>query len=244
MHNHPVVYPVVHLSDSFRKAEASLTACREAGFDRVFLINQGEYPPTTQDFFEIYFFAVKDLGMNVGINTLGSIGKYKDTRLSGLGAAWEDHYSYFNNFPLRGEKDLGTLTFGGVDFKYQAPEMDTLDVSISKALAVCDVVTTSGPATGTAPHIAKIAQFRTALDRNQDRKQGFLPWYLRSKVPLRLAIASGVNPDNIEGMISAGADTFLVGTFFESSWGVMDKSKLEALAHYGTVQEKRSLGRS
>ena len=103
----------------------------------------------------------------------------------------------------------GCLYFGGVAFKYQRPVED-LEAACRAAARYMDVVTTSGPGTGHAADLQKIARMKRAL--------GDTP----------LAIASGVTPENV-GAYLPHTDCFLVATGISRSFTELDPPRVRAL---------------
>ena len=90
------------------------------------------------------------------------------------------------------------LYFGGVAFKYQR-SVDDLARAALVASEYMDVVTTSGPGTGSAASVEKIRTMKEAL--------GDYP----------LAIASGITPENVGDYLDC-ADCFLVATGISRSF--------------------------
>ena len=103
------------------------------------------------------------------------------------------------------------LYFGGVAFKYQREvPPEKLGDAAKLASKYMDVVTTSGPGTGRAAAVEKIATMKKAL--------GDFP----------LAIASGITPDNAADFLPH-ADCFLVATGISSQFDELDRDMLRAL---------------
>lgn len=115
----------------------------------------------------------------------------------------------------RDDEDLapgGPLFFGGAAFKYQREvPLHLVGVAAATAAYLCDVVTTSGPATGEPPDPEKLRLMREALGDHA------------------LAVASGVDADNVGAMLPY-ADAFLVASSLETSHGALDRGAVEELA--------------
>lgn len=112
----------------------------------------------------------------------------------------------------RAARNTGCLYFGGVAFKYQRP-VDDMHLPFTAALASehMDVVCTSGPGTGQAPTVDKIAALSEGLVGDT-----------------ALALASGVTVDNVQSFLPY-VHAFLVGTGVEERLGVIDAGKVSAL---------------
>ncbi len=103
------------------------------------------------------------------------------------------------------------LVFGGVDFKYQTPARDLALVTRIMSEFV-DVVTTSGPVTGSPPELNKIKLMRQAVPFGK-----------------KLAIASGMTPENVEPFLEY-ADYFLVATGVSRSHTELDETRVQLMA--------------
>lgn len=198
-----VLLPVIHC---VHEAQVRLAAdvAMEHGADGVFLINQGGMHAH-----EVAVLAGKlreDVAF-VGLNRLGdTLMAAATVTRSKLDAVWSDYCDL--PCDLRGRP---WLFFGGVAFKYQ-PEVS--DVGLAAFGAVrdgVDVVTTSGPATGSPPTVEKLAAMRAAIGDHA------------------LAVASGITPENVEPFL-AHVDAFLVASGVEQSFGVFDPARVRALA--------------
>lgn len=100
--------------------------------------------------------------------------------------------------------------FAAVAFKYQ--RVDPAPASAAqKALAMGMLPTTSGAATGVAPDVEKLAAIRAGIGPEA-----------------RLAVASGVTPENVAAMKPFVTD-FLVATGIGQDFYTFDRGKLEAL---------------
>lgn len=198
-----VLLPVVHC---IHEAQVRLAAevAMENGADGVFLINQGGMRAH-----EVAHVAGKlreDVAF-VGLNRLGNtIMAIVHVSRFNLDAVWADQYNV-PGVPA----DRSWLFFGGVAFKYQ-PAVDDVGLAAFEAVRDgVDVVTTSGPATGSPPTVEKVAAMRAAIGDHA------------------LAVASGITPENVEPFL-AHVDAFLVASGVEQSFGVFDPARVRALA--------------
>lgn len=97
------------------------------------------------------------------------------------------------------------LYFGGVAFKTQrGHSLDEAAAAANIARDYMDVVTTSGPATGTPPNLDKVKVMRDAL--------GTYP----------LALASGLDLHNLDGFLPH-VDAFLVATGLSRNFFNLDR---------------------
>jgi hypothetical protein len=100
--------------------------------------------------------------------------------------------------------------FGSVAFKV-GPEVLHPERAAEVAQSVMDVVTTSGTATGVPPDVDKVRARRGALEGH------------------RLAVASGITPDNVEDYLPF-VDDYLVATGISRDFHTLDPAKVRALA--------------
>ncbi|MBM3979723.1 MAG: adenine phosphoribosyltransferase [Planctomycetes bacterium] len=211
------VLPVIHV-DSLEQAQQNAGIAREAGADGVFLINHGM---ADEALLHIHG-AVADAHPSwwVGVNCLGLAAEEAFTAVSPkVGGVWADNAGIEEGEQSQpyAERVLAAqrarapncLYFGGVAFKYQRPVED-LEAACRVAARYMDVVTTSGPGTGHAADIEKIARMKRAL--------GETP----------LAIASGITPENVGGYLPH-ADSFLVATGISRSFTELDPARVRAL---------------
>ena len=101
------------------------------------------------------------------------------------------------------------LYFGGVAHKGSPPARNVAQAARA-ALPYVDVVTTSGPATGVPPSVAKVRRMKEAI--------GAAP----------LAVASGITPENV-GAYLPWVDCFLVATGVSRSFDEFDSDRLATL---------------
>jgi predicted TIM-barrel enzyme len=102
------------------------------------------------------------------------------------------------------------LYFGGVAFKYQVKVRNPAEAARA-AMPYMDVVTTSGPATGLPPDVAKVRDMKEAI--------GDYP----------LAVASGMTPDNVH-LFMPWVDCFIVATGISSSFTELNPSLVRTFA--------------
>lgn len=214
--NRFVLLPVIHVECQSQAIRNSRLA-RDLGCDGVFLINHAVTQQELLDIHAAVRTALPDFW--VGVNCLGldhPIPLFVDQRLSGIwvDSAGIDERKSDQTYAkwidsARQQQHWPGLYFGGVAFKYQRPVSD-VGTAARMAMGYMDVVTTSGPGTGAAADVKKMAQMRTAL--------GDFP----------LAIASGVTPENVEQYLPF-VDCLLVATGISRSFSELDPWLLESL---------------
>lgn len=221
--NRHVILPVVHVTGGLQAIRNSQLA-RTAGADGVFLINHRLPGLELLRIYQEVAAAVPDWW--IGVNRLDVPPNEVFSGLSsGVSGVWADNAMIQEGrssqpaadriAQARRDSGFGGLYFGGVAFKYQRHVSDLAD-ACGIASGYMDVVTTSGPGTGSAASLDKIRSMKQAL--------GSYP----------LAIASGITPDNVVGYLGM-ADCFLVATGVSRSFEEFDPCRLEAL-----VQRVRS----
>lgn len=213
--------PVIHAINEAQVRRAA-DAAMENGADGVFVINQGGMSAA-----EVVGVALEVARMPIwcGVNLLGasdaSVPHRQDLPIAGLwrddaGATVDETQSraalHAFEIKLRRAAWPG-LYFGGVAFKYRAPVPSDRygDVARYAAQGGVDVVTTSGPATGSPPDVDKVRRMREAIGDHA------------------LAVASGITPENVETFLPF-VDAFLVATGIESSFGTFDEARVRDLA--------------
>jgi hypothetical protein len=211
------VWPVIHVRDpATALSNAALAA--QLGAHGVFLIqmegNDGRLDPIAKTIKEHYPPLV------LGVNYLSMEADFA------LGRAIRQEYqaSWTDNPGVRsdsthamGEACADQLRhypdhefFAAVAFKYQRVDPDPAGAA-QKALAMGMLPTTSGAATGVAPDVEKLAAIRAGIGPEA-----------------RLAVASGVTPENAAAMKPFVTD-FLVATGIGQDFYTFDQGKLEAL---------------
>jgi predicted TIM-barrel enzyme len=198
---------VLHLS-SRENALGSVRTAVESDADGVFLIDHGMsayellalIPEVNRLFPQLW------LGVNImPFNIEQVFAHVVNTPVSGI---WRDN-AYIDERTdaqpraahvqmIRARYDWDGLYFGGVAFKYQRPVADAhLGQAAQKASKWMDVITTSGPATGTAADITKVQLMREEV------------------VTHPIALASGVSCENVE-LYLPYVDAFLVESDIET----------------------------
>jgi len=219
----PVVHPV-----TWERALESVGTAADVGVKGVFLINQGL---STEKVLELVLAVRRKFpALWVGVNLLGhspaeALDRALDACEGRIDGIWHDDASisegaenvslqpeaqkFLDARRLRGWKGL---YFGGVAFKYQRPVPDELlGTAAAAATPFMDVVCTSGPGTGHAAEVAKVAAMRKGMGAEG-----------------ALALASGVTETNVE-LYLPHVDAYLVGTGIEAEFGVLDPAKVRRL---------------
>jgi hypothetical protein len=205
----PVVHPV-----SEEIAGKSIDTAVSAGCKGIFLIDQGL---STKEVLQLAV-STKQRYPNlwVGLNLLEMDlpEVYRRVEDSGLDGVWSDctDTTVLGIDGLPDHRPGGKIPlFGGVAFKYQRPVADAyLERAAEIASMFVDVVTTSGPGTGIPAPVDKVRRMKRGL---------------RDKA---LGLASGVTLDNVTNYLPH-VSAFLVGTGVETSFGVLDFEKVNAL---------------
>lgn len=213
--------PVVHCCDT-AQARKAVDVAMANGADGLWFINQGGmgWQPVLA-----YASGVRRAGVPwVGVNLLGLHREYALREAEGLAidGIWTDNAGVVATNPSltmangdtwkRKAGRWGGLLFGGVAFKYQGPDpADQWGAVASLASKWVDVITTSGPATGSPAPVEKLAAMKAAIGDHP------------------LAVASGVTPENVGGFLPY-VDAYLVASGIESTFGVFDPGKVRALA--------------
>jgi hypothetical protein len=192
------VHAVIHLRDRAQTAAAGRLLA-DSGITSVFVIDH--HGGSLSELLDAAARLRADFGFTVGVNALGFAppvvldGVRRAVVDGGIDRApegiWVDDLLGGDDdvgqaaaaFELLGDPALAQTTyFGGVAFKYTRTYTDDPARAASEAAMLhgyTDVVTTSGPGTNRMASVAKVASMRDALGEQ------------------RLALASGVAPDNI-----------------------------------------------
>jgi hypothetical protein len=216
------VYPVLHLTTAEAIAD-SLAAAKDEGFNEVFLIDMHRKDTTDATLYVEGATVARSLGMKVGVNILSGFMDFCRFNRAfwddHVEAIWADNYREYSSASCAYGPYAFMPRFGGVAFKYQADPGQDLTDHILEALGNDVIVTTSGDRTGSPPSIEKVKLFRSILDSHAR------PFSHRH----RLALASGITPQNLPLFASVGATDFLVGTALEKSDGVFCRRALSDL---------------
>ena len=217
----PVIHPVNEAT-----ALASVEVAIAANCRGVFLLNQGM---TSAEVLQLVM-TVRRLHPQlwVGVNLLGQ--RPEEVLAMGLAACegrldgiWSDNAHIdetSSEQPIaqafvdaRRAVQWQGLYLGGVAFKYQR-EVPPAQLGAAGAAAApyMDVVCSSGPGTGHAADLEKVASLRDGMVETS-----------------ALALASGVTEANVRTFLP-DVQAFLVGTSIESSFGVLDPMKTKRLA--------------
>jgi 2-keto-3-deoxy-6-phosphogluconate aldolase len=211
------VVPVVHVQSAEQAVRNAGVAMR-AGAEGVFLINHGLSDKALLHIQQQVLTAFPHWW--VGVNCLRSRPERVFRAVSpGVPGVWVDSAMIREDrefqpvaervLAIRRQRRWPGLYFGGVAFKYQAPVRDPAAAARLGSRYI-DVVTTSGPGTGHAPHPDKIRCMKEAL--------GEAP----------LAIASGITPENV-GDYLPWADCYLVATGISRSFEDFEPERVSAL---------------
>lgn len=228
------LYPVVHMRSSAHALELSEQAF-EAGADGVFLIDHIS-PHVSDILTSAYEHVRSNLGREafIGVNYLGLTPHDAYSYLGALRqydvidsmptALWADDATKGANILThRNYHGLEAVRFfGGVAFKYTGSFTEDPELAGDTAARYrthVDVMTTSGPATGSAASLGKVRAMKAAIGDQE------------------LALASGVSPENIADY-APYVDMVLAASSIETKpySGVYIESKLRDLvqaAHEG-----------
>lgn len=215
--------PVIHLRDP-EHTLAQVAIAVECGADGVWLINHAGSSESTFGHFARVRHRNPDVwvGLNLLDLTAHSAMRIVTTsfargnRIDGL---WADDAGVTDEgvaprarltWKVKEETGWPGEYFGSVAFK-AGPEILHPAQAAEVAGAVMDVVTTSGPATGVPADVDKVRTMKRALGDH------------------RLAVASGITPDNV-GDYLPFVDDYLVATGISRDFHTLDPAKVRALA--------------
>lgn len=201
-------FAVIHVHN-YKQALKNCDVAARAGFDGVFLISHGELR-----FNELagLLWPCRQLVPYVGVNFLDlpipSIAI--EYALCGFYGVWTDQ-TFLADRPSFDER-LGIEVFSGFAFKHQQQPASTDDLisGAQEAILYCDVLTTSGPATGQPASVEKLRTIRGAIGDH------------------RLAVASGVTAENVRSFMPYVND-FLVATGINGPTDDIDPDKAARL---------------
>lgn len=217
------VYPVVHVK-SMNQTLEQVGMVLEEGVDGVYLI---DHEFTIDDNLTPIFERVKEefpdgfVGVNyLGYSSLGALNNLLNARQTGdisdlPNGLWVDDAirdRYESRSLRRWNRGLKRMEYlGGVAFKYTSGSTDDPEFAAFQADALSsfvDVVTTSGPETGSEPSPSKIRAMKNAIGKK------------------KLAIASGIDAGNLSdyaGFVSKVLVSSSLETDYMSGEFVRDK---------------------
>ena len=200
------IIPVIHYQ-SKTQLETNIQLCLDNNISQFFLI---DHDLDNYNLINKAFEMKAKYNVWIGVNLLGV--KTKDAisfnDIDGLDGLWCD-----TTLDLENTKKYRTFKgqyFGSLAFKYQPQPVDLEEASIESSLCT-DVSTTSGPGTGKAATNYKISKIREYLKNHQ------------------MAIASGVNSENISDYKRIGVDYCLVASSIIDNYDYIIEDKLKKL---------------
>lgn len=216
-----VLLPVVHPA-GWDEALAAVRVATDAGVRGIFLINQGM---GTEEVIRLIAEVRRGFPrLWIGANFLGHtlVEAFELAGEARVDGVWTDNARIDERAGEQPEAARALearrrwsgegLYFGGVAFKYQRAVPDEqLGEAARAAAAYMDVICTSGPGTGHAAAVAKVAAMRAGAGPGT-----------------AIALASGVTVENVASYLPY-VDAFLVGTGIEHSFGVLDPARVVAL---------------
>ncbi len=221
-----VFLAVIHVVSTAQALQNANIALDE-GADGIFLISHGVISDVNliSSTYRYVLATLRRRSLNpfVGLNCLSimpqDIFKFIPDYLSGiwidnLGIKHDREYQHQPNCIMEARRKRGWdgLFFGGVAFKHQkAVSYENLPEISRAAMKFCDVITTSGEATGKAPEVKKIRLIRKAV--------GDFP----------IAIASGITPENVQEFMPY-ANCFLVATGISKSFTELNPTRVRRLS--------------
>lgn len=222
--NAHVVLPVIH-AINLHQVRTNAERAMEAGADGVWLINHHQHVHGGKLVEWAEALVAIHPSLWVGINRLDEPARAAFGRLSSaVKGVWTDNAHIDERASGREQRAAtGILSareragfsgvyFGGFAFKGQRMVAD-LEAGAKLATSFMDVVTTSGPQTGTAPSTEKVRAIREAI--------GDFP----------LAVASGISPENVH-LFLPYVDAFLVASSIiqqRSDLELFDTARLRVL---------------
>lgn len=219
--NSKVFLPVIHVRNEAHALPNARIAYDE-GADGIFLINHRipGYELLRVAHAAEKQFPQKWIGLNFldlpPISALAAIGpRYDGIWMDDVGVSWPGTNGTHLRKRLcntitwkKRDRTRSLLIFGGVAFKYR-PEVEDVADAARTAATYIDVVTTSGPETGTPPSVEKIRTMRNAIGDHA------------------LAIASGMTPENVSAF-TPYVDCFLVATGISTPDDNLDPLRVRA----------------
>lgn len=207
------IFAVIHARTKI-EAYTNADLAIKCGCNGVFFISHGDLDSyAIIDLAKNYLNYNDTPGIKIGVNLLGErVEDVVNEIACHVDMLWSDYTpegAERSNFAKKRKEHLCSFDFyGGVAFKYQ-PQPSDLLVAAQDARGVVDVLTTSGVGTGYAPDVAKLAVLTEGFGR-------------------KIAVASGVTPDNAVEMLPYVSD-FLVATGISKDFHTIDEDKCKAL---------------
>lgn len=203
---------VIHVSDA-RQAIHNAQLAFDCGADGIFLIGHSQTADGLESIIDDVRATFPDRWIGANFLGLAPVDGAKRVIRLGLEGLWADNGTMGDPAAVMTLLECATarrpMFFGGVEFKHQPSTGDARSAAAC-ARPLMDVVTTSGPETGRAADIQKIRLMRAGVSTG------------------RLAIASGVTPENVADY-APYVDAVLVATGVSASFHVLDGERVAAL---------------
>ena len=211
------VWPVIHACDLEQVLRcAGIAALHQC--PGVFLISMHGDDASLDHYAPIVMKAYPTLQVGVNYLRLPAVPALARSQNRGYAATWTDRQLFTDgNLSDQGLEAIrlmipGHKFFAAVSFKGQP--FDKFPVYSAELAAGFGVIpTTSGSATGVAPGVDKVRRMRAGII---------------SKYPLALAVASGIDPENVS-MFAPHVSHILVATGISKSFHEFDSDKLQRL---------------
>jgi hypothetical protein len=212
------VFPVIHYN-TIRQSLDNAAIAERCGCPGVFLISMDGRDDELDQAIMAVKYRFTNLQVGANFLTLGPLAALTRSLELDINATWTDRPGVNSTGPStealavgeRLRKNPDHQFFGSVAFKYQAPERFPAQAAIAASNQGM-IATTSGPGTGEAADVSKLADMKESL--------GALP----------LALASGVSPDNVH-LFLPYVDYIFVATHISESptSPMLSEAKLRAL---------------
>jgi predicted TIM-barrel enzyme len=212
-------FPVIHIDD-IEQAQRQVGIAVDCKADGVWLISHTMNHTLTMAVFEQV--RSRDKHLWIGINLLGSTpyaAMNAVTMPESLNGLWCDVAGIDDHGVSQGAKDTWDLKnergwtgeyFGSVAFK-AGPDVKDAPRVARMATPYMDVVTTSGTATGVAAPVEKLRDMKDAIGK------------------FRLAVASGITPDNVREYLPY-VDDYFVATGISHDFHHLDPERTRELS--------------
>ncbi len=212
----PRIWPVIHIENA-EQALLNAAIASKNGVHGVFLIQMEGNDEIIDPIAETIRVAYPSLQLGVNYLSLSAEEALKRALARNYHASWSDRpgvrsdmitpAALLNQQLLQGQAHT---YFASVAFKYQPTDSDP-GMAAKKAISLGMLPTTSGTATGIAPDIEKLQTMRNTIGPGAP-----------------LAVASGVDPDNIHA-IAPWVSDILVSTGISSDFYHFDDKRLKDL---------------